>query len=146
VSDERLVSDERRVSDEEEADIRRFFAGYVETFEDLKVLAWLVEGAARGRATAERVAEETLLPEPVASESLARLVAKGLIASDVGRKTFRYVPVDAALGATLDMALERYRRNPVEIIGFMTANAIDRVKTAALRTFAESFRIRGPRK
>jgi len=134
------------VADLQEPELKQFLFDAVEGVEDLQVLVWFLEQPAGCEASATRIAEQTGVLRSAALEALTRLVAKGLV-STVGAQgvAFRYDPKDPSVHALLEAVLEQYRTSAVQILKVLTANAIERVRTAALRTFAESFRIRGPR-
>jgi len=57
-------------------------------------------------------------------------------------KQHAYVCQSEAVEATIDRLAAAYRENPIPIIKLMSANAIERLRTAALRTFADAFILR----
>ena len=48
--------------------------------------------------------------------------------------------------ATIERLARAYKDQPMPVIKLMSANAIERVRTAALRTFADAFLIRKDKK
>ena len=134
------------VADLQEPELRQFLFDTVEGVEDLQVLVWFHEQPLGCEASPTRIAEQTGMLSSAALEALTRLVEKGLVSSaDPQGMAFRYDPKDPSAHTLLAAVLEQYRTSAVQILKILTANAIERVRTAALRTFAESFRIRGGR-
>ena len=60
-----------------------------------------------------------------------------------GAREREFIPGRASFpsprGETLARLVEVYEEQPIEIIKLMSANAIERVRTAALRAFADAF-------
>ena len=109
------------------------------------VLVWFHERGEGTSAGAEHVANQVRLPVPSVEPALSELVRRDLLAaSKTVTSEFQYVPDPARREAIAHLARE-YRENPVLVMKLLTENAIERVRTAALKTFAECFRIRGPR-
>jgi hypothetical protein len=52
---------------------------------------------------------------------------------------FTYAPATAHIGLMVDQLFQAYRDYPIEVVKHMSANAIERVRTAALRAFADAF-------
>ena len=117
----------------------------VETFEELEVLVWFHDRGEGSVGGATLIGQQTVAPPEAAEAALACLATRGILsASSAQPDQFLYVPSAEAREA-IDQIVREYRENPVQVMRFMTANAIDRVRTAAVRTFAESFRIRRPK-
>jgi hypothetical protein len=66
----------------------------------------------------------------------AGLVAATGAASD---PRFAYRPASSGIDAAAGRLDREYAERPIRIIQLMSANAIDRVRTAALHTFADAF-------
>jgi hypothetical protein len=116
----------------------------VESIEELLVLVWFHDRGEGSDGDSEGAARDTGLSADAAEVALRSLAARGLLSSSSGSpKRFLYAPSSALRDALHEIVLE-YRANPVQVMSLMTANAIERVRTSALRTFAECFRIRGP--
>ena len=114
----------------------------VDTFEELEVLVWFHDRGEGSVGGATLIGRQTVAPPEAAEVALASLATRGILsASSANPDQFLYVPSAEARNA-IEQIVREYRENPVQIMGLMTANAIERVKTAAVRTFAESFRIR----
>jgi hypothetical protein len=130
----------------EHQDLKRFLFDYVESYEELGVLVWFHRRPG-AHGVAARVAEEAGLPEASVQEAFDKLVACGLLSRSPDQNAaFCYTPPDDTAREALNRLMHLYETNAVEVVGFMTANAIERVRTAGTRMFAECFRIGGPRK
>lgn len=53
--------------------------------------------------------------------------------------SFTFAPATAHIGLLVDQLFQAYREYPIEVVKHMSANAIDRVRTAALQAFADAF-------
>lgn len=122
--------------------LRRFLLDHLEDLEDVAILAWLKRRPAREGSSLEAVVSGTRLPKATVAESVERLVARGFVAqNDTEPPAFRYAPRDPELAPPLDHVIELYSSNPLEVMGLMNAISIERVKRAALRTFADGSRV-----
>lgn len=125
--------------------LKKFLFEHVVDLEELQILARLQRGAGKDAYTEEEVAAATGLPVGTTRDTLQRLCARGLLApSATAPVVYRYV-LDGADRELLDHALSEYQTNPLQVMALMTSNAIERVRTSAMRAFADSFRIRGPK-
>jgi hypothetical protein len=117
----------------------------VEGFEELEILIWFHEHGEGTAADAILLSRETTVSADIAETALAGLAARGILSSSAGqRDQFTYTP-DAERRRAIDHVLSEYRENPLPVMKLMTANAIERVRTGAVRAFADSFRIKGPK-
>jgi hypothetical protein len=79
---------------------------------------------------------------------VVRLVAKQDVSEILAQSGFEAassVGVDPGFSEMLDEVLERYKTNSMDILKVLSAHSIERLRIAALRTFAGAFRIRRPR-
>lgn len=53
--------------------------------------------------------------------------------------SFTYAPATAHIGLLVDQLFQAYQDSPIEVVKHMSANAIERVRTAALQAFADAF-------
>lgn len=127
-------------SDEIPEDMRSFLLAHVESYEQLDVLALLRTQADRG-LSAEEVADGTKVPLAAAETALEGLHESGILAQahHRGGPRFHYAPREPALDALVDRVLRAYRESPLGIVKLMSTNAIERVRTHAIRAFASSF-------
>lgn len=125
------------------AKLRRFMTEFVHSYEQLEVLLLLYRQSAESWS-AEDVAKQLKIAPESAAGTLDTLQARGLLVARAGTvSTFRYGPESQALAASVAEFARAYADGPIVVIEFMSANAIDRVRSSALKTFAEAFRFRG---
>ena len=130
---------------ERERSLKELLFETVEGFEDLAVLVWFYDTDHAEGVESSTVAKGASVPEEEASAALERLAARGILeVESTEPKRFRAARDDAMRDRARRVASE-YRTNGAQVMRLLTENAIERVKTAALRTFAECFRIRGPK-
>jgi hypothetical protein len=130
----------------EDEELRRFLFEHVDDLEDLEIVARFHELGDDRLLNAVEVAVLTRFPVATTTDALARLSARGVLAPTATEPvSYGYVIADASLHERLARAVAEYRREPIKVMGMMTTNAIERVRTAAIRTFAECFRIGGPK-
>jgi DNA-binding transcriptional regulator LsrR (DeoR family) len=127
-------------------DVRALLHGHIESYEQLETLlllrrehheAWTTEGlAARLHVRAELV-----------ERALARLKASGLVeATGTAPTRFAYRPTSSGLDAAAGRLEREYAERPILIIQLMSANALGRLRTAALHTFADAFVLKKDKK
>lgn len=93
--------------------------------------------------TLEQLAAGTRLPEASAQFALEGLTARGLVGrAGSDPTTYRFAAPDEETRAALKLIVDAYREDPLSVIKVMASNSIDRVRSAALRTFAEAFRLK----
>jgi len=128
-------------------DLQRFLFDFVESPEDLRILAWFRHFDERTFATEAQVVKATGVQDLIVVEVLERLVVKGVLEREGNSPVaFRYAPPNRELSAELDVVLERCSASLMDILRIMSANSIERVRLAALRTLADTLRVRGPRR
>ncbi len=127
-------------------ELKRFLFEHFDDLEDLEIITRFHELGDDRPLNALEVAILTHFPATTTAAALERLSVRGLLAPTAMEPvSYRYVVADAGLRERLARAVLEYRAEPIKIMGLMTANAIERVRTAAVRTFAECFRIGGPK-
>lgn len=120
--------------------VRELLRTHITSFEKLEFLR-LLHQRPDEQWTPLALAERIGVSDIVASDALRELQANGLIACEgaAGNELFRYAPANASLSDACDdlvLALETQR---AAVLGFMSVNAIDRVRSDAIRAFADSF-------
>ena len=114
--------------------VRQLLREHVETHEQLQILIGVIENGDRS-STADTLATQFQLPVATAIEALAHLEADGVI-EPVRRDAAEPIHYRYALDLTLgELLRSAYRTRPVDIMSLMTANAIERVRMSARRTF-----------
>ncbi len=120
-------------------DVRLLLCMHVHTYEQLEALL-LLHGAPGSDWTEEAVARQLGIPGESAAEALRALAAQGVVVcmqrADVTR-CYRGPRED--LKAVIAQLAEVYEQNRLEVVRLMSANAIDRMRTAAMRAFADAF-------
>ena len=112
----------------------------VESFEQLEAL--LLLHAHRDRAwSPEAVAEELRIQTPEAEAALEHLCRNALLGVRVGSKAvvFAYNPGSPDLADAVDRLARAYDDSRLEIMRLMSRSTIERVRTQALRVFADAF-------
>lgn len=107
----------------------------IETHEQLDAVLVIASDPSR-LWTLEEVMGRTRLSQEMAEASLEGLVRQGLLVS--APEGWR-LPSDPHLLEALEQLAAHYRDNLVAIIRELTENALARVRTKALRTFADAF-------
>jgi sugar-specific transcriptional regulator TrmB len=114
----------------------------VESYEELETLVLFGRGAIES-LTAARLADELGIPVPAALESLQRLEVVGLLERVAGAPdTFCAVLAERGLLARLAAV---HRDDRIQLMTLMTNNALERLRTSALRAFSSAFLLRGKR-
>ncbi len=113
-------------------------ARHIHTFEQLEVLRLLVRDPSRGW-DARAVSGDLLIPEEASADALDHLSATGLVtrSADGPAPQFRYSPGNRALDRAAARLTEAYDLSPLEIVRVLAANAVERVRSAAVSAFAD---------
>jgi hypothetical protein len=86
------------------------------------------------------------LPVMSVREVLGRLTERALVSrSSATPVTYAALIGDGALESRVERAVHEFRTNPVQVMAFMTKNSMERLRTGALRAFADAFRWKGPK-
>lgn len=123
------------------AEIQRFLLEHIASYEELEIVLLLCQRAERDW-TAAQIAEETRMPAGACSAALEALQKQGLLAEGALAASFRYAPGSSALAAHVVRLAAFYQQQRLAVVQMMSANAVDRLRTAAIRRFAEAFRFR----
>jgi hypothetical protein len=120
-----------------------FLRDCVESYEQLEV-ALLLRAERDHPWTEEALSGRLGLSALLVAEALAGLQWAGLVdVRVVGiEKQYGYRLQSESVEAMIGRLAQMYREHPMPVIKLMTANAIQRVRTAALRTFADAFILR----
>jgi hypothetical protein len=133
-------------SSETPEELKRFLLDHVQDLAELEILAWL-HRYSEGSAVPETALLEAMpFPPDTTTGALERLVLRRLVSRTADKPSLIcYVPPDAEFREMLRGAIDEYRANPVQFMALMTAISLERVRRAALTTFAECFRLGGPK-
>jgi DNA-binding MarR family transcriptional regulator len=126
-------------------DLQRFLLEHVVSYEELDVLLLLVRGGADDWS-AKSVAEALGAATGDCRVALESLVARGLLATVGEPATFRYSPMTDETARRVELLERTYVEQRALVAMMMSSNALERVRTSAIRTFAEAFRLKGPKK
>lgn len=128
------------MTNELDAEVRRVLSEHVTSYEQLEALL-LLHGSAARDWTAADVAAALRIDAAVAAATLTALSAQRLLARAEGASPprYRYAPVDSALAGGIDKLAQAYAEMRLEVVKQMSANAIERVRSSAARTFADAF-------
>jgi hypothetical protein len=120
-------------------DVRALLQEHIESYEQLETLL-LLRRERYEEWTADRLAARLRVRAELVEPALAGLAASGLVdAAGLAPTRFAYRPASSGLDAAVGRLEREYTERPILIIQLMSANAIDRVRTAALHTFADAF-------
>lgn len=122
-------------------DLRRFLFDHVATYEELGVLLLLVRES-KSDWSVRAVAEALSSASDDCRVALAALAACGLLAEGESA-TYRYSPANDEVARAVQALEHAYREQPATVAMMLSTNAVARVRTSAMSTFAEAFRTRG---
>lgn len=127
-------------TDDLPADVRALLHEHIETYEQLEILL-LLRRERYEEWTIAALATRLHVRAELIGSALERLRSGGLVAvlSAAGAVRFAYRPGSSGLDAAAGRLDREYSERPIRIIQLMSANAIERVRTAALQTFADAF-------
>jgi hypothetical protein len=122
-------------------DVRALLRERIESYEQLEML-FALRNDRREQSPAEMSARFGI-DRTLAASALAELQTHGL-AQSRGRdpERYRYAPASPALDQAVGHLARLYIEQPIGVLKILTANAIRRVRTGALRAFAEAFILR----
>jgi hypothetical protein len=120
-------------------DVRALLHEHIESYEQLEMLL-LLRRERHEQWTGEGLAGRLRVGAELIQTALAGLEAGGLIEVIRGSPSrFAYRPATAGLDAAVGRLERAYAERPILVIQLMSANAIERLRTAALHTFADAF-------
>jgi Mn-dependent DtxR family transcriptional regulator len=128
------------------ADVRTLLDERIHTLEQLEAII-LVRKGGREDWSGEEVADLLHISIESASEALQRLAQAGVLeAIELPAHGVRYRGFTKRFEALVDRLLEVYESNRIELMMLLSANAIERMRTGALRAFADAFVVGRKRK
>lgn len=124
-------------------ELEQFLRLHVEGFDELNVLLAL---SAEPRAWTVASLAQSLHIAPAAAEAaLRQLATRALVAGpSTVDGTFRCAPASQTTRLMLEALARAHREQPLVLTNAMNKQAVDRLRRAMLRTFADGFRWRGP--
>ena len=127
-------------------DVQRLLRDYIESYEQLELL--LLLRTELDPWTVEALSARLRIPASLVLLALDGLQRIGFVAARPlgAEKQYAYIAQNSGGEATLERLVQAYREHPIPILKQMSANAIERVRTAALRAFADAFILRKDKK
>jgi len=120
-------------------DVRALLHDHIESYEQLETLL-LLRRERHEKWTGDALAARLRVRAELIETALAGLEASGLMAATgAAPARFAYRPGSPGLDAAVGRLERMYAERPILIIQLMSANAIERLRTAALHTFADAF-------
>jgi len=120
-------------------DVRALLHEHIESYEHLETLL-LLRRERYEQWTSEALAARLHVRPELIEAALASLKAGGLVeATGADPMQFAYRPASSGIDAAVGRLQSEYTERPILIIQLMSANAIERLRTAALHTFADAF-------
>lgn len=120
-------------------ELRAFLRDYIDSFESLEIL--LLLRRERTAFTAEELCRRLKTRAPLIDDALASLVRGRLVNATEQNLPTSYTYADENLARDAIIAsLERaYRDEPIQVMQLMSTNAIERLRSSAIRAFADAF-------
>jgi len=121
-------------------DVRLLLRTRIETYEQIEVLRVLHSDAKRGWSCAE-LGEQLHVAVQFVTAAVDALDSGGFVlrsARETGERV-SYSPTSPEIKASAERLLQEYRARPLRIIQLISTYAIERVRTGALRAFADAF-------
>jgi hypothetical protein len=127
--------------------VERFLREELEGYEQLEALLLLFASPEQS-FTREEVGSALGIDVDAADEALEHLCRRGHAAREPapGGPRFRYVSQPSGRDATIGNLSRQYQERRIDIVQRMTANAIERLRTAAIRRFSDAFLLRKDRR
>jgi hypothetical protein len=127
--------------------VKALLREHVTSFEKLELIL-LLAGQPQQAWTIASLSSRVHVPEDLIVEALDALERARLVGSTIegGQRLVRHAPATAELAHAACELLRIFPELRAAIIVFMNANAIERVRSGAVRTFAEAFILRKDKK
>jgi hypothetical protein len=121
-------------------DVRALLREHIESYEQLEVLL-LLRRERYEEWTVAAIAARLQVRDELIGSALEGLEAAGLmvVTGAASAAHFAYRPATPGLDAAAGRLDREYAERPIRVIQLMSANAIERVRTSALQTFADAF-------
>jgi hypothetical protein len=122
------------------ADILDLLRHRVSSLEELEILLLLRRTSGRAWEVFE-IARELGLTDSIVENTLAALRSAGFfaVAGSGPNLVWRYAPASAESSALLDRLAQVYDDRRLEVMRLLSTQALERVRTSAVRAFADAF-------
>ena len=124
-------------ADEIPESVQRFLFEHIHSFEELELVV-LLSRDVRQRWTEESIAKQLKIAVNLVADALKALRNCGIVETLTESGTVFHV-ISANCRAELSEVITVYERHRLEIVMLMGRHAIERVRTGAMRTFADCF-------
>lgn len=120
-------------------EVRAFLRHHIDSFESLEVLLLLYRE--RTAWTADELCRRFRVRAPVIDDAIASLVRARLVNATERNvlTSYRYADEDSVRDALVASLERTYRDEPIQVMQLMSANAIERLRSGAIRAFADAF-------
>jgi hypothetical protein len=127
--------------------LRRFLGDHVSGYEELETLLLVAREAERDWTDSEVAASLNVPIEPISS-ALEGLFSSGIVAAaQRGALTaYRYAPKTDILREEVAELQRAYSDQRLTVMQIMSANALERMRTATIQRFADAFRLERSKK
>jgi predicted ArsR family transcriptional regulator len=115
--------------------VKDFLFEHIHGHEELEILVLVHQS---GRQTEDSIAESLKISTPLVDDALKALCGRGLLERATGNGRAQYRSSDNWKQVCDELA-RLYASHRLELVRLMSANAIERVRTRAMRTFADCF-------
>jgi hypothetical protein len=124
-------------------EVRIFMREQIDEYEQLEILL-LLHGDRRSKWNATSVSEQLRVPREISQAALELLQTRHLVTAvkEGDAVWYQCTCGDTKVERTLDSLARAYADDRLAVMQVMNANAIERVRTAAIRTFADAFVLR----
>ena len=119
-------------------DVRSLLRECVISYEQLEALLFLRSKVEQDCST-EDVATHLKVPPETIAEALDHLRRYGLASVGAESMQYRYAPATPALSAAVEALARVYDTDRAALMNVMNAAAIERLRTKAIRAFADAF-------
>jgi uncharacterized tellurite resistance protein B-like protein len=128
--------------------LRAFLREYVSSYEELEALLLLVRHAERAFSDSEVAAALNVATDAIspALERLASLEELLSVSERGGAAHYQFAPKTAQLAELSRELLQLHTEQRLTLVQMMSANALERVRAAAMRRLADAFRLERPKK
>jgi DNA-binding GntR family transcriptional regulator len=138
----------RDLSIEPKDQLRAFLREHVSSYEELEALLLLVRQPGQALtesevATALNVGTDAITP---ALERLASLEGLLSVTERAGLVYYQFAPKTAQLAELSRKLLQLHAEQRLTLVQMMSANALERVRGAAMRRLADAFKLERPKK
>lgn len=125
-------------------DVQVLLSQDIQTFEQLEALLLLRTDPTTVWGVAE-VGARLNVSDEIALEALESLATTGLVEATGSKASrgFRYSPANRTLDDITARLASAYEQSRFEVLRLMSRNAVDRLRSSAIRTFANAFILKG---